>query len=100
MDFTVIWHVLLIIAYGLIYILVCKGRKLLYILIILDAAIQNSVTQVIRCLGFVYLIDTNWNDMLALLLDVCYAVPGLACVLWKVTRITCVELWCSGIEHA
>lgn len=68
MNFTVIWH-LLIIACGLIHILVCKGRKLQSILKILDATIQNSVTQVIRCLGFVYPVDTNWNDMLALLLE-------------------------------
>jgi hypothetical protein len=67
-NFTVIWH-LLIIACGLIHILVCKGRKLQSILKILDATIQNSVTQVIRCLGFVYPVDTNWNDMLALLLE-------------------------------
>lgn len=75
MNFTVIWH--LMIACGLIHILVCKGRKLHYVLKILDASIQNAVTQVIRCLGFVYPVDTNWNDMLALLMDVCYSVPGL-----------------------
>jgi len=98
-NFTVIWR-LLIIACGLIHILVCKGRKLQYMLIILDATIQNSVTQVIGCLGFVYPVDTNWNDTLALLLDVCYTVPGLMCVLWKVTRITGVKLCCSGMEHA
>ena len=91
MNFTVIWH-LLIIACGLIHILVCKERKLQYILKILDATIQNSVTQVIRCLGFVYPVDTNWNDMLSLSLDVCYTVPGLVYVLWKVTRITGVML--------
>jgi hypothetical protein len=38
--------------------------------------------------------------MLALLMDVCYTVPGLVCILWKVTRITGVELCCSGMEHA
>ena len=54
----------------------------------------------IRSKGFVYSVDTNLDDMLALLLDVCYTVPGLVCVPWKVTRITGVELWCSGIEHA
>jgi hypothetical protein len=66
----------------------------------LGVTLQNSVVQVIRCLGFVYPADINWNDMLATLLDVCCAVPGLMCVLWKVTRITAVELWYSGSEHA
>jgi len=98
MNFTIIWH-LLIIACGLIHILVCKGRKLQYILKILDATTQNSIIQMIRCLGFGYPVDTNSNDMLALLLDVCYTVPGLVFVSWKVTRKTGVELWC-GIEHA
>jgi len=37
--------------------------------------------------------------MLGLLLDVCYTIPMLMYVLWKVVRVTAIELWCLHSEH-
>jgi len=37
--------------------------------------------------------------MLGLLLDICYTIPTLKYVLWKVMRVTTNELWCLNSEH-
>jgi hypothetical protein len=41
---------------------------------------------------------TNWNDMLASLLGVCCAVPGLVRVPWKVTSMTAVRYGVVGLK--
>jgi len=43
--------------------------------------------------------NINRNDMLGLLLDLCYTVPTLMYVLWKVMRVTAIELWFLDSEH-
>lgn len=43
--------------------------------------------------------NINKNDMLGLLLDICYTVATLMYVLWKVMRVTAIELRCLDSEH-
>jgi hypothetical protein len=43
--------------------------------------------------------NINRNDILGLLLGICYTVATLMCVLWKAMRATAIELWCLDGEH-